>query len=353
MAKKKCYLFVGNPGTGKSTIMNGLAGKAVFKAEPSFSGSGVTFQFDIAEVPGVGLLMDTPGLADVEMKKKASEAITSALKQNGFYRVFFVITLQSGRIHAADKATMKLILESAPITDYSVIVNRVPQEWFGEFSSNKENLTKWLTLLNAGLPVASANVHWMMENSALADKKNVAYTAPSDAITFIRTAPGMVIKSHDVEAVKADELEKLEEKMLAQERAFEEEKDAWRKEMEKQKIATQRAVERAQKQADRAMQEMMEQLEQMEQEQHEREERIREEAREEAAARDEESQQRIAEMQAASRAAQEAAKRMQADLDAATAKKDEGGGFLPILGRVALGITTLGLSEGAIALSKC
>merc|ERR1719471_1185447 len=190
----------------------------------------------------------------------------------------------------------------------------------------------------------------MMEDSALADKKNVAYTAPSDAITFIRTAPGMVIKSHDVEAVKADELEKLEEKMLAQERAFEEEKDAWRKEMEKQKIATQRAVERAHKQADRAMQEMREQIEQ---EQHEREERIREEVCEEAAARHEENQQKIAEMQAASRAAQEAAKRMQADLDAATAKKDEGGGFWPTFGRVALGITTLGLSEGAIALSKC
>jgi len=88
MAKKKCYLFVGNPGTGKSTIMNGLAGKAVFKAEPSFSGSGVTFQFDIAEVPGVGLLMDTPGLADVEMKKKASEAITSAKTERFLQGVF-------------------------------------------------------------------------------------------------------------------------------------------------------------------------------------------------------------------------------------------------------------------------
>merc|ERR1712012_270273 len=173
----------------------------------------------------------------------------------------------------------------------------------------------------------SVKVHWMMENTELADQKNVAYTAPSDAITFIRTAPGMVIKSHEVEVVKADELEKLEEKMQAQEEAFQKEKDAWKKEMQSQKKATEAAVARAQQQADRAIQEMKEAVEGMETEPHEREERIREQAREEAAVRDEESQRQLAELQAASNEAREAARRLQADLGAATAKKEEGGGF--------------------------
>jgi hypothetical protein len=37
--------------------------------------------------------MDTPGLSDIEMRKKAAEEITKALKKNGKYYLFFVVTL--------------------------------------------------------------------------------------------------------------------------------------------------------------------------------------------------------------------------------------------------------------------
>merc|ERR1719323_1760625 len=107
--------------------------------------------------------------------------------------------------------------------------------------------------------------------------------------------------------------------MYEQRQFFEEEKEAWRKEMESQKKATEEAVARDQQQGDRALWEMREQLRGME---HERERRQRER------------------------------RRLQADLDAATAKKKEGGGFWPTMGRVALGIATLGASELAVKLSQ-
>lgn len=37
--KKRCYLFVGNPGTGKSSLINGVVGRILFKSAASFDGS--------------------------------------------------------------------------------------------------------------------------------------------------------------------------------------------------------------------------------------------------------------------------------------------------------------------------
>lgn len=57
--------------------------------------------------------MDTPGLADIKLRKQAAKAITEALKRDGNYQIFFVITLEAGRIRPEDMATIKLVLESA------------------------------------------------------------------------------------------------------------------------------------------------------------------------------------------------------------------------------------------------
>ncbi|KAJ3110747.1 hypothetical protein HK100_002920 [Physocladia obscura] len=83
----KVILLVGNPGTGKSAILNGLTGAAYFKAGNSF-GKGCTHVCQSVLVNGI-TYMDTPGLDDVEIREQAAEEIRKALDNSGEYRIFF------------------------------------------------------------------------------------------------------------------------------------------------------------------------------------------------------------------------------------------------------------------------
>ena len=79
-------IAIGNPGTGKSTTLNALAGKQLFKSGVSFGG-GLTKTLDEEIVDGVKY-MDTPGLADKELRIAAGEAISKALKAGGKYKFY-------------------------------------------------------------------------------------------------------------------------------------------------------------------------------------------------------------------------------------------------------------------------
>ena len=80
-------IAIGNPGSGKSTTLNYLAQKVVFRSGPSI-GSGLTYQLDTETVPlacknGKKVQVtfcDTPGLNDARKRIAAGEAISKALK---------------------------------------------------------------------------------------------------------------------------------------------------------------------------------------------------------------------------------------------------------------------------------
>jgi len=109
----KCNLIcLGNPGTGKSTWLNNVAGPRK-DGSVRFSGgvkygSGLTTALQIEEADGVRYA-DTPRLADI-----AFEEIEEGLVQNGAYSAVFFIRLESGRPIGNGVATMATILKLSP-----------------------------------------------------------------------------------------------------------------------------------------------------------------------------------------------------------------------------------------------
>ena len=71
-------ILLGNPGTGKSTFLNGMIRKRAFTSGFSV-GKGLTQDLD-TYISSNTCYMDTPGLDDVTNRREAAAAITKALK---------------------------------------------------------------------------------------------------------------------------------------------------------------------------------------------------------------------------------------------------------------------------------
>ncbi|CAE7681139.1 wrt-1 [Symbiodinium sp. CCMP2456] len=211
----ECFLFVGNPGVGKSTILNGLISEPRFKS--GFSpGQGMTSVLQCEEKGGK-FYMDTPGLADVEKRRIAAKEIEKALKQDGDYRIFFVLTLESGRVRPQDKATMELVLQAAPCIGhkYGILFNKVSKRAQEEITQNPARADPsprdvLLTHLFSGnLPVTTA-IHYNPNDDDLEDAMNVVKPLRPELVRFIQGLPVICINSRKVKAIEADQQRQLE-----------------------------------------------------------------------------------------------------------------------------------------------
>lgn len=227
------FLLIGNPGTGKSTILNGLIGKLKFKSGISY-GSGLTWKLDIVE-DGSHHFMDTPGLSDMQRRQEAAQAITEALSQNGNYKIFFVITLQNGRVKPEDVATMNLVLKAAPITDYGIIINQLPPREHRELSNPKsKGAEQVFGTLFSTMPTGkqSYHIHLAQRDDDLEGLDNALKPLPQDLLHFMVRTPGMVIKKEDVQRVRASEFDDMKEKLGQRIADLEKDKDRLRHEIQ-------------------------------------------------------------------------------------------------------------------------
>merc|ERR1740124_1378812 len=111
--EKTKILLIGNNGVGKSTLLTAMIGNDAVKCgEHEYEDNERVF-------------MELSGLANSPALKKVAMAITSALKQNGRYKILFIVTLEAGRIKPDDTETIASVLNAASIEgNYTTIINK-------------------------------------------------------------------------------------------------------------------------------------------------------------------------------------------------------------------------------------
>lgn len=199
----------GNPGVGKSTLMNMLAQKLLFKSGVSF-GAGMTVNLQKEETEEY-ILMDTPGLTDIERRKEAAKQIETAMKMNGRYKIIFPIFLQAGRLLPQDQTLIKLILDAAPIDKYAILVNKLPKktcQMLKQDPTERKHLMK--TLFNgAGFKFETEYVYFNEKVDAWEDEKDVVPPMDQSLKNFIDSVPAVLINEKNVTEIKVDEYDEL------------------------------------------------------------------------------------------------------------------------------------------------
>jgi len=197
-------MVIGNPGSGKSTTLNRYAGCRAFGAG-FHAATGLTSELQTAEFRdaqgGKGLLIDTPGLADIDEKKResAAAAIFNGLMMVEDVRVFFVITLEEGRIRPADVDTVRVVLKACEDLDdkfkYGLIVNKCPRKLM-KSGRDQEVVTKSFQAL---FKVERLHVHFAPNEEDLLEE-NACAPLGMATLQFMKAVP-MTRRQKDIKKV--------------------------------------------------------------------------------------------------------------------------------------------------------
>jgi len=226
-------VLIGNPGVGKSTFLNGFLHEVKFQSGIAL-GKGLTTVCQRMVDHAGNVYIDTPGLSDIKLREKAAIEIKDALSSGGLFKIFFVITLEEGRIRPDDKTTMKLVLDSAPQigSRYSIIINKLQEEILEILADDGEKAA-FLTLLNEELPPTSA-VFFNRYETTLSGKKNVIPQLSEGFFDFITSAPLIIIDPEQVASIRADQFEEIKRFLSEQIQKLQSENAEMRKAFEEQ-----------------------------------------------------------------------------------------------------------------------
>jgi len=223
--KKECVLFIGNPGAGKSTLLNSLVGKSddPFQSGVNY-GPGLTTIFQYKERNGV-VYGDTPGLADIKMREMAARELEKALKQNGNYRIIFVLLLDSGRIRPADLSTVKLVVDAVSVEfPYAVVINKLSARVLNDFKTKPDTKKAVLTGLNCTDFRPPCETFDYPADPELVDADNVFHEPKAGFAEWLKSLPSCEIVEDNISEIKANEFDR-------QLQVYEEKMEALRKQM--------------------------------------------------------------------------------------------------------------------------
>lgn len=217
-------IFCGNPGVGKSTLLSSISN---LRFESGFSwGEGLTYGVTFKshpELPDVRFA-DTPGLADITKANIASAAITSALSDSARSgkqsMLFFIVTLEAGRIRPDDLFTIKQVMRSITLrqgerkpgnNSYGVIFNKctfLDDQHF--ITEGKEKLEKIFGIQSESVPFTTTYLHFLPNVPQLVDQSNRTHTFQG-IVQWVFTFPGIEIGN--VEGIDVSDFETKLRKM--------------------------------------------------------------------------------------------------------------------------------------------
>jgi GTP-binding protein EngB required for normal cell division len=209
-------LLLGNPGTGKSTLINCLVGERVFRSGVSWGG-GLTQEYQRHVVDDVAY-MDTPGLADPAIIEKAAAAIHTALQQGGTYKLFFMVRLQAGRVVSDDLVTIERVLDAIPTPDvpFSVLVNNLTKRQYETMTRFGPEYEKVAALINAGKH-QTPFIFFIPKFPVLDGVDDAIMTLPTPVVEFLETrAPSVTIPKASVAPINVDEFDKEARELKAE-----------------------------------------------------------------------------------------------------------------------------------------
>ena len=231
-------IFCGNPGVGKSTLLTSIS-DVQFQSGFNWA-QGLTNQLNFKENPNIPgyRFGDTPGLADVAIAERAAEAITEALReaarQGRRVLIFFIVTVESGRVKPDDLFTIKQVMGSITFpngqrpsrNDYGVIINKCTFMDRPDFGTNGRKMFDiTFGTQSTAVPYTTEYIHFVPHIAAMVDVTNCRHQFnglkewvmqyPGINISSVSTidVSGLAEHMRQAEEQHKREMEQLQEKL--------------------------------------------------------------------------------------------------------------------------------------------